>query len=561
MNRRHFMKLSSILGGSITISTQLTGCSLTTQPDDEAFIPAVDFSHGVASGDPTTDAIILWTRAVPKGSQTSAKVRWQLSGTPDFKAPLRAGMVNSTSQNDYTLKVDVRGLPAGETYYYRFFTDENTTSTGITRTISEGVVDKVKFGVFSCSNYPAGYFNPYAAAARDAEIDVVLHLGDYIYEYPDGGYATENAKELGRDFLPSNEGELLTLRDYRLRYATYRQDKGLLSLHQKKPFIVVWDDHEIANDTYESGAQNHTPDEGDFFARRTAAIQAYYEWLPIRPPMGDTSPQIYRHFEFGNLVSLYMLDTRVIGRQKQIETKAFMQADGSFDAEGFYSAVNDPSRTLLGNEQFSWLRQQVNQSDNRWHLLGQQVLMGKMHYPVEIFTSKRSDVPKAIEALVAIKKKQLAGIELSTTEHQRLLTTIPYNMDAWDGYAAEREKVVSLFTDANKSLVVIAGDTHNGWSNAITNKNGETVAVEYATPSVSSPGMEAYLGFSDTQADPLAAALPLLVEDMKYCNLHQRGYITLEFTLGEVNTEWHYVSNISDENFEVLTRHTESYIG
>lgn len=558
MDRRRFIKLSSLLGSSLTLSTQLTGCA--SAPDEQEFFPAVNFSHGVASGDPTTSAVILWTRAVPQDNENSGYVRWQLATDPGFTKPLRDGIAKSSRNHDFTIKIDVRDLPSGRTFYYRFFTSENYSVTGTTSTIAEGVIDTLKFAVFSCANYPAGYFNAYAAAATDNDIDVVLHLGDYIYEYAKGGYATQNAEKLGRDFMPGNEGELLTLKDYRLRYATYRQDKGLLALHQRKPFIAIWDDHEIANDTYMSGAQNHSPDEGDFFARRAAAIQAYYEWLPIRPPMGDDNPQIYRAFEFGNLVNLYMLDTRLIGRQKQLSMADFKGQDGQFNVAAFVEAINDPGRTILGKAQFDWLASEVKQSEARWQVIGQQILMGKMHYPAEVLTRSREDIPKAISELVTLAKKQQAGVSLTAQEKARLATRLPYNLDAWDGYAAEREAVLKLFTDAHKSLLVIAGDTHNGWVNNLTNNTGETVAIEYATPSVSSPGMEDYVGINAEQARQLADALPLLIEDLKYCNLHERGYMTMTFTLGMVTTQWHYVSNITSESYTVQTRHTERFI-
>ncbi|HCB10161.1 MAG TPA: alkaline phosphatase, partial [Alteromonas sp.] len=325
-------------------------------------------------------------------------------------------------------------------------------------------------------------------------------------------------------------------------------------------FIAIWDDHEIANDTYMSGAQNHSADEGDFFARRTAAIQAYYEWLPIRPPMGDGNPQIYRSFEFGNLVNLYMLDTRVIGREKQLNMADYKRADGQFDGKAFMQALHNPDRTLLGRAQFNWLADEVKQSSARWQVLGQQILMGKMHYPAEVLTSEREAVAGAIEGLLGLLKKQQAGATLSEEELARLATKLPYNLDAWDGYAAERDKVLSLFSDAQKSLLVIAGDTHNGWVNKLTDNSGETVAMEYATPSVSSPGMEGYLGLNTAQAKRLADALPLLIDDLSYCNLHERGYMTMSFTLSMVTTQWHYVSNISNENYTVFTRHTERFV-
>lgn len=562
MDRRQFIKLSSLFGGGIAISTQLTGCGATFQPDGDDYVPAATFTHGVASGDPTANSIILWTRAVPENNNSSGYVRWQLATSPDFAAPIRSGVVKAERSRDFTVKVDVRDLPAGQRYYYRFFTSETRSPTGQTLTLDNGVVDRVKFAVFSCANFPAGYFNAYDAAAKDNSVDVVLHLGDYIYEYPKGGYATANADAIGRSFVPGNEGELLNLTDYRTRYAQYRGDKGLQLLHQRKPFIAVWDDHEIANDTFLSGAENHNEGEGDFFARRTAAIQAYYEWLPIRPPMGDENPQIYRYFEFGNLVSLYMLDTRVIGRDEQLSLRNYKLANGSFDFQSLQRDINDPARTLLGSEQFNWLKKHVASGNNRWHVLGQQILMGKMHYPAEIIaTTNRQAVPGVIAELMELRQKQLAGQTLTREEQQRLSVKIPYNLDAWDGYAAERDKVLKLFSQEGKSLVVLAGDTHNGWANTIADSSGNTVAVEYGTPGVTSPGFEGYLGLTDKQAEDLARALPLLIDEVEYCNLHQRGYMSVEFTLGQVNTAWHYVSNIKDTSYTVRTQHRERFVG
>lgn len=562
MDRRLFLKLTTLVSGSVTLSTQLSGCASPIHSPSEHYFPAVNFTHGIASGDPTPDSVIIWTRAVPLDEDDdSAYVRWQISLSSDFSQPLRDEVVKSKRSNDFTIKVDVRDLPPGKTLYYRFFTSENNSSTGTTQTLSNEVIERIKFGVFSCANYPAGYFNPYMAAAEDDNIDVVLHLGDYIYEYPKGGYATAKADEIGRPFMPGNEGELLTLKDYRLRYATYRQDEGLQALHQRKPFIAVWDDHEIANDTFMSGAQNHNGGEGDFFDRRAAAIQAYYEWLPIRPPMGDGNPEIYRYFEFGNLVSLYMLDTRLIGRQKQLSPADFKREDGSLDLVAFQKAINDQSRTMLGQTQFNWLKDKVEHSETRWQLLGQQVLMAKMHYPAEILASPKDKVADAVAQVTALRQKELDGFTLSAIEQQRLATKIPYNLDAWDGYAAEREKVLNLFSDAGKSLVVLAGDTHNGWCSNLTDKQGKTLAVEYATPSVSSPGMEGYFGFTTEQAKQLAGALPLLIDEVSYCNLHERGYMTLDITLGSIQCEWHYVSTVDTTDFSVVTRHKETFVG
>lgn len=561
MDRRRFLKFSSALSTGLVISTHLSGCS-----SKHAVLPTnqVDFTHGVASGDPTQTAVVLWTRAVPaKGERQPVHLVWQLAKDEHFKNLVREGSAQASAATDYTVKVDVRELDPNQAYFYRFITQSNSSMVGATRTLPSRNVDKVKFGIFSCSNYPAGFFNPYMAASQDQDIDVVLHLGDYIYEYSSTGYATEDAERLGRTFDKDNQGELFTLDDYRKRYATYRTDKGLQALHQTKPFIVVWDDHEVANDTYNEGAENHNEGEGDFFVRRAAAVQAYYEWLPIRPPMGDTQPHIYRTFEFGDLIALHMLDTRVIGRDKQLEYADYRNAEtGEFDTGGFVKDMSDANRSLLGSEQRDWLIRQVTNSPSHWQVLGQQVLMGKMHYPTEIFAGQnRENIPKTIEQLVALKQKQLNGETLSDAEANRLSTTMPYNLDAWDGYPIEREIIYGAAKQANKQLVVFAGDTHNGWCSDLVDNSGEVRGIEFATAGVSSPGLESYLKLSEDTAKGLSQALPLLIKDLTYCNLHQRGYLTVTFTREEAQAHWYYVDTIKSEDFVIADEYAVTFSG
>lgn len=561
MDRRRFLKLSSAVSTGLVISTQMYGCSSKhfVLPENQ-----VEFNHGVASGDPTQSAIVLWTRATPANSQdTQVHLVWQLAKDSSFTQIVREGSAQASKATDYTVKVDVRDLEENQAYFYRFITQKNSSVTGTTRTLPKSTVEQVKLGIFSCSNYPAGFFNPYMAASQDSEIDVVLHLGDYIYEYSSTGYATEDAQRLGRTFDKDNQGELFTLDDYRKRYATYRTDKGLQALHQAKPFIVVWDDHEVANDTYNEGAENHNEGEGDFFARRAAAVKAYYEWLPIRPPMGDTQPHIYRTFEFGDLIALHMLDTRVIGRDKQLEYGDYRNTEtGEFDTDGFVRDMSDASRSLLGSEQRDWLINQVKKSPSHWQVLGQQVLMGKMHYPAEIFAGQnREKIPQTIEQLVGIKQKQLKGETLSDVETKRLTTTMPYNLDAWDGYPVEREMIYGSAKQANKQLVVFAGDTHNGWCSDLVDNNGEIRGIEFATAGVSSPGIESYLKLSDDTAKNLSQALPQLIKDLTYCNLHQRGYLTVTFTREEAQAHWYYVDTIKSEDFVIADEHTVTFQG
>ncbi|VEE61422.1 Phospholipase D precursor [Shewanella putrefaciens] len=562
VTRRDFLAMSAKGIGAAVISYGLMGCS---DSDDDKSVPA-QFLHGVASGDPAQDAVILWTRVTPD-SAGDVKVSWQVASDAAFSQLVTTGEMATNANRDYTVKIDARGLRAGQTYFYRFMTGGKTSEVGKTRTLPEGDVSSVKLAVMSCANFPAGYFNVYELAAAQDDLDAVVHLGDYIYEYARGGYASEHAAELGREVLPANE--LLTLSDYRTRYAQYHTDASLQKLHAKVPFITVWDDHEVANDTWRDGAENHNEGEGDFAVRKEAALQAYFEWLPIRPWREGNHEEIYRSFSYGNLVDLHMLDTRVLARDKQLDYADYMDAStGAFDGERFRADVTSTSRTMLGLTQLLWLQGTLLQATGTWQVLGQQILMGKMSLPAAIATQQMS-IPQyamlgalaKLAARAAANDPTLTAAELQYLQaNQALLTpeviallqlpSIPYNLDAWDGYAYEREVILGTAKSKNHNLVVIAGDTHNAWANELKDVNGDTVGVEFATSSVSSPGLEYYLNLPAEQIPATEAAIVELVPDLKYTNLKDRGFMTLTFTKEAVRSDWHYVSTILAKEFE-----------
>lgn len=521
----------------------------------------VSFQHGVASGDPLQDAVILWTRVTPANGDESAQVTWELAGDRQFSRVLRRGGASTDIARDYTIKIDVRGLEPGTDYFYRFIGASEQSPVGRTRTLPGGGVETVKLAVFSCSNYPAGYFNAYQLAAQSGDWDAVLHLGDYIYEYGADGYAAERAAEIGRELPQDNAGEILTLWDYRKRYALYRTDEGLQSLHAAAPFIAVWDDHEVANDTWKGGAENHSEDQGDFFARRAAAVQAYYEWMPIRPPQGERNPQIYRSFRFGDLVDLHMLDTRIVGRDRQLEFAGYIREDGAFDGRSFATALADPGRSILGGEQRAWLDRALEQSSGRWQLLGQQVLMGRMHLPAEIMLdyAMGGGRENLTAELINLKLAGLQGEQLSADQRARLEQVVPYNLDAWDGYAVERETLYQRAAELDKNLVVVAGDTHNAWFNHLKDAGGRMVGLEFAAPSVTSPGLEGYLKLDDKSAAELARGMPVLIDDLQYCNLHQRGYLALTFHRDQVRADWQFVDNIESREFALAASHSVTH--
>ncbi|MGK0358180.1 MAG: alkaline phosphatase D, partial [Bradymonadia bacterium] len=408
--------------------------------------PATLFQHGLASGDPLSDAVILWTHVSSEG-EDDVEVFYEVGESPDLATRVAVGRVMATADRDFTVKIDAADLSANTTYYYRFQALGRATVVARTRTLPTGSVDRVRFGVTSCSSFAHGYFHAYRHMA-EADVDVVLHLGDYIYEYADGEYGDV------RSYDPPHE--IVSLSDYRRRYAHYRKDADLQALHQQHPMINIWDDHETANDSWVDGAENHDPmTEGDFGERRAAAIQAWFEWLPVREIGGD---RIWRSFEFGDLINLVMLDTRLWARDEQVGG-ATAQMD-RFNEE----------RTLLGQDQEMWLTEQLTESQASWQVLGQQVMFGQL---------------------------KIRGAPVSEGGGNVV------NMDQWDGYAASRQRMYDLLErESIDNLVVLTGDIHTSWAIDITPdpNNPEaydpltgmgSLAVEFVTPAVTSPGLAA----------------------------------------------------------------------
>ncbi|WP_299796009.1 alkaline phosphatase [uncultured Shewanella sp.] len=560
-SRRDFLAMSAKGVGAAVVSYGLMGCS----SDDDTEVSQVSFLHGIASGDPSHSAIILWTRVTPQ-AEGEVKVAWEVATDEGFTDLVTNGETTTSAERDYTVKVDAIGLAAGSRYYYRFSSGEVVTETGVTRTLPQGAVESVKLAVMSCANFPAGHFNAYELAAGQDELDAVLHLGDYIYEYGRGEYASENAAELGREVLP--EGELFTLSDYRTRYGQYRGDASLQKLHAKVPFITVWDDHEIANDAWSDGAENHNEGEGEFVDRKTGALQAYFEWLPIRPWREGNHEEIYRSFSFGDLVDLHMLDTRVVGRDKPLDYADYIDpATQAMDSEKFTLDVTSTERSMLGAEQLQWLQGSLLTATGKWQLIGQQVLMGKMSLPAAIAMQKLSIAEYAeLGAIAQLAARAEAGDpSLTASEYSFLIgnqhkltpeamallqmPNVPYNLDAWDGYAYEREVILATAKSKGVNLVVAAGDTHNAWANELTDAAGDTVGVEFATSSVSSPGLEYYVGIPQEQQEATEAGVTQMVDGLKYTNLRDRGFMVLTFTSEQVRSDWHFVDTILSTEF------------
>lgn len=557
ISRRTFLKLSALSACSLVVSTGLSGCN---SHDNHA---EVGFLHGVAAGDPLQDKVIIWTRVTTDAD--SIDVDYEVSTDSAFNDIIHNGTVRTSVATDFTLKIDIQELDAGTQYYYRFKSNGKISETGRMKTLPVGSVEQVRMAVFSCANYTNGYFNAYDLASQLGDIDVTVHLGDYIYEYgmyeADGvtpAYATSNAAAIGRVLPAENAGECITLEDYRRRYALYRTDKGLQALHKSAAMIVVWDDHEIANDAYKGGAENHNSDEGAFDDRVAVSLQAYFEWLPIRPV--TDKKEIYRNFTFGDLLSLHMLETRIFGRDRQLSYSDYYNSALEFDQSKFTADLTSSDRTMMGAVQAEWLQTQMAVSTARWEVLGQQVLMGRMSLPAEMLTlismlenpqmygmTKEEilvRINSSMAELVTLKMRKLQGETLTAEEETRLSTVMPYNLDAWDGYFAEREVIFGTAKAYGKNLIVLAGDTHNAWANDLKDMHGEAVGVEFATTSVSSPGLEEYLSLSGLeQAMQLEGAFSLLIDDMKYCNILDRGFMEVVFTHDNVVSNWHFVSH------------------
>ncbi|MBM4867188.1 alkaline phosphatase D family protein [Vibrio parahaemolyticus] len=542
LSRRDFMKVVS----STAVATGLIGCG----SDDNESV-AVSFVHGVASGDPTQTQVIIWTRVTTAASYVD--VSWQVASDMEFLNVVQSGVFTTDTGRDFTVKVDEQNLNANSQYYYRFIVGEMMSEVGQTQTLPEDGVDKASMAVVSCANYPAGYFHVYREILNQHEqspFDVVLHLGDYIYEYGAGGYASEDAAALGRE--PSKGAECITLDDYRKRYAQYRQDADLQALHAKLPMIAVWDDHELANDTWKNGAENHQDDEGSFIDRRAAAAAAWTEWLPVRENT-FSNMLIYRQFSFGNLVNLMMLDTRLVGRDKPLDyfslSAPTMEAIG-----GLVAQSRSVDRELLGTEQLAWLMNEFNTHDAKWNVLGQQVLMSRMELPSSVMTAMfqlfTSTEEKKTEALLAVNTAITGYLADPSADP----ISLPYNLDAWDGYYVEREKVYQLAKASSGNFVCLAGDTHNAWASELKDVSNNPIGVEFATSSVSSPGLEEYLALDPVAIAQMEYTLPHLVSELQWADIKQRGFMRVTFTADAAQSTWYLVSTIKDKKYQVRTK-------
>lgn len=522
LSRRDFLRRAGLGSAALGALPFLPGCGSSSSPGDRGpGTGAIEFRHGVASGDPLSDRVMLWTRVSGVASGSIA-VEYAVWADPALELRVSGGTVTTDGGRDYTVKVDAAGLQPGTTYYYRFWVGGVRSPVGRTRTAPQGATERLRIGVASCSSLAHGYFNAYRKLAQRADLDVVLHLGDYIYEYGSGEYGS------AREYEPAHE--ILTLDDYRTRHAQYKRDPDLQEAHRQHPFINVWDDHETADNSWRDGANNHTEGaEGTWAQRKAWAVQAYYEWLPIRQIDPANPERIYRSFRYGDLADVVMLDTRLIDRDLQAALT---------DA----ASVNDEARTLLGPTQLAWLGEQLGAPGATWKLLGQQVMFGQLRIPSLPELSVLSGIP--IEQLQAL----LQSLPIVSTGG------LIINTDQWDGYRAERTRVFDLLeTLGVANPVVLTGDIHTSWSmdlsrdpanplvyNALTGSG--SLGVEFVCTSVTSPGLD--------QLNPLVPVLRLLNPHMKYVDLAQKGYLLLDVTPERLVGEHWYVDGIAEPGVE-----------
>lgn len=559
--RRQFVLQLASVSAVVAGGSALSGCG----GDGEAPV----FMYGVASGDPQADRVILWTHARFPSLSEAVQLRYEVADDASFKAIVSTGQVTASAATGYTAKVDATGLAPGKTYYYRFTNGRVTSPVGITRTLP-AATSELRLAVLSCANYPAGLFNVYAEVAQ-SDAHFAIHLGDYIYEYDAAGYASAGATALGRTSVPANE--LRTLDDYRQRHAQYKSDADSKALHARMPLIAVWDDHEIANDAYKNGAENHDDaTEGSWAARKAAALQAYHEWMPIRT--GADPARIFRSFNFGQLLSLHMLDTRLFGRDLQVDIAELAGLAGAGPQAAAMATFSSPTRQMLGSEQLSWLTAQMAASTATWQVLGQQVLMARIEFPVSILAALNStDTSPAAQAagtaaVTAYLTAKATPAAQRTAEQAALMNPqlnpkLGYNLDAWDGYVAARETLLGTALSLGKKLVVLAGDTHNAWHSDLTLMGLSNPALanvkvgeEFATSSVSSPGLESYLALPSVQVKSIFESV---VDDLHWLDPSRRGYLKMSFTPTQAKGEWVFVDTTTSSNHQAMVGRTAIY--
>lgn len=526
-----------LVGGLGLGAASLAACNVVPQPKPKANAPIVAFNHGVASGDPTMSGVVIWTRVTPLTS-VRVDVKWVVARDAALKTPIRQGVAQTGPERDYTVKVDVSGLEAEQTYHYGFIVGSVASPVGRTRTLPGAGAQQFRMAVVSCSNFQFGFFNAYREIAKRADIDAVVHLGDYFYEHGPEGYGGQVGRELGRLHEPPHEA--VTLGDYRTRFAQYRQDPDLQAAHASTPWFCSWDDHESANDANVSGAENHQPEtEGAWSARKSAAVQAYLEWMPMRDPEpGLAREAIYRAFDIGDLGSLFVIETRLLARSPQMSLQDVFKTTPKQQAaalKAFMREASAPDRTLMGGAQEAWLAQGLKasrQAGRPWQVIANQVLMAKVRTP----DLERALKPQRYAALSPEVKARYAGGRIGA----------PWSTDSWSGYPAARERLLGAAVAADAHLVVLSGDTHSAWAAELHDVEGRRAGVEFACTAITSESSDEALHLSDmdwvtTEANP----------EVVYYKGSDKGFTLVTLKPDQVEAEYIKLNTVRSRDYSV----------
>lgn len=480
------------------------------------------FVYGVASGDPDTTSIVLWTHVT---ANSPVDVMCEVSRDARFRSLTWSGQFTTGPERDHTVKIIADGLKPGGRYFYRFRALGETSPIGRTCTLPVGHLNRLGIALVSCSNFAFGYFNAYDAIAKDTAVDFVLHTGDYIYEYGADSWGGEISRKIGRIHQPAHE--IISLPDYRTRHAQYKTDAGSQAMNAAKPLLACWDDHESANNPWVAGAQNHQPDtEGNWAARRAASVQAYYEWMPVREPVaGRTYLQFWRNYAFGDLATLSTLETRHTARALQVDYRPYYTSITSYaDAETMErEAIGAPNRSLISTELEADLSAAWTQSKvlgQPWRLIGNPMPIARTRVPDVVALGVIPNPASQEKPLDAARELAWKG-----------KWNLPFYPDTWDGYEWARERFYTQAKSAGADdLIFLTGDSHSFWANTLFDANGQASGIELGTAGVSSPGDFIDSGFDPATAGKLDAALAAHNPEILWTdNLHQ-GYVRLELT-------------------------------
>lgn len=448
------------------------------------------FPAGVASFDPTEDSVILWTALARPGRCT-----WELAADEDFAELVEHGEATTGPGAATTVAVSVDGLEPGRTYWYRFAADGTTSDSGRTRTLPSGDGARMRVGVTCCARFGQARFEVYRQLAT-TDVDVVIHLGDYIYE-------DTKCDIEGRE--PDPDHDCVDLHDYRRRHLQCRQDPDLQLLHRRHPMIVIWDDHDIADNAHRAGAQNHDAEQGPWGDRLAAALRAHGEFLPKRLADDDDPTSAWRELRAGTLASFVCTETRA-------------HRDPPAGIDGAPSA-DDPTRTMLGSAQASWLRRVAAEPSSAWSL----ILTGTVMSELEI------DAPEELDDVLP---------EKYAVEDGRAINT-----DQWDGYVVERAAIAAAARERGGNTVVLSGDIHSAWVVEGPADDAGPVAVEFTCP----PAATTPLGQLLPQggAALLERTVPDRLERVRWLSTEHRGFMSLDIVRERIHVTYWWVDEES----------------